>query len=846
MNSALPTLLLFMVLPTADLQGYGQSALNLLQQLGFVVQTWARALGGFQGQAMATGIATTAALMMLVCVVLLLLRARHKTRKFRQELAQLVVLTRAAESANEAKVKFLASMSHRIRTPMNAIVGFTHLALKTDLDPELREHLDTVRTSADWLMHIANDVLEFSRIEAGRLKLADVPFSVSECISSAIKIVEQQASVKNVITTCKMDPQLPEVVCGDPTRLRYVIVNLLEYAVRSTARGSIILSAAVEANSADDVLVRVAVTDTGVAISPAKRPATFEPSQHADVPLESDATDLGIVIAHRLIDLMGGKMESPSESRSDCTFEFTVRLQKQRTAGEPGAPVHAAEIHSFETTQAPEVHASEFQAPEIQALDSHAAKAHASDGLAPKVCPAESDATVSQVAERVGFRELSILVAEDNAVNLRLITKVLESAGHRVWTAANGKEAAHKVQTEGFDLILMDLEMPDLDGLGATRAIRAAEVPGLHVPIYALTAHAFPSDRDRCLAAGMDGFFTKPIVVDEVLQLVSKLAAGTAGTTSADIALDCGEKASIAEADDRKVSTEFDIPQANGSTDNPVQTAETSFGKSDISIEDSNVWVPEVQGIALEPEENEVIPKYLEQEMASSSDIAGRGTDSRNSNADSGKDDFALQAILSNLGDFALNTAGKACDSEAEATSSTDFLDSGGARNLDLSPYLLSKVVGADTNGFSGATNTPEIEENAEIEETCDLAIHAARKLVIADSAEITDANKDVLQEENQSVEVVSLLPGIEVSSGKSDGNGQHANASLSAPAGLALLEATCQLTQELTPPVKQADGLTPTADWDPFDQARKSLSKSRFGVRVIHHDGDPSDRNLI
>jgi len=272
MNSALPTMVLSMGLPIADLQSYRQSALSVPGRLVSATQTWVRAWGGFQQPAViATGAVAAVLLLLLVCVIFLYIRARRETRRFRQELADLVTLTQAAESANEAKAEFLVSMSHRIRTPMNAIVSFTDLALKTDLDSELREYLDTVRTSADWLMHIANDVLEFSRIEAGQPHLDNVPFSISECIRSAMKIVEREASAKKLVLGCKIDPQLPEVVGGDPARLRHVIFNLLDYAVRCTARGSVILSAALESNSADGVLVRVAVTNAGVGIPPIKQ-----------------------------------------------------------------------------------------------------------------------------------------------------------------------------------------------------------------------------------------------------------------------------------------------------------------------------------------------------------------------------------------------------------------------------------------------------------------------------------------------------------------------------------------------------------------------------------------------
>ncbi len=335
-----------MSLPMADLQGYAHNALTLWGRLVYAVQSWVRAPGAPGPALVAIGAATAAILSMVVCVIVLRIRARREKRKFEEELAKLAALKEAAESANEAKAEYLASMSHWIRGPMNAIVGFTDLALKTDLDPELREYLDTVRSSADWLMHIANDVHELPPTEGGKLQLENVPFSISECILSTMKSVEAEASAKKLVTGCKIDPQLPKVLCGDPGRLRELIFNLLDNAVRFTTIGSVILSAALESSSADDVLVRITVTDTGVGISPAKRSLIFEPFRPADAgaAVKSGAKGLGLAISRRLVDLMGGTMEVQSQLGAGSTFEFTARFQKQKTAGELDAPVPAPAV----------------------------------------------------------------------------------------------------------------------------------------------------------------------------------------------------------------------------------------------------------------------------------------------------------------------------------------------------------------------------------------------------------------------------------------------------------------------------------------------------------------------
>ena len=650
----------FMRLPLCDLRSYGGTATALWNRLASAAQSWARTPGAFQGPLLiATAVAGTVVLVMLVCLCVLLLRARRETRKCREELAQLIALTRAAECVNEAKVGFLTNMSHRIRTPMNAIVGFTYLALKTDLDPELREHLDSVRTSADWLMHIANDVLEFSRIEAGRLQLDDVPFSISECIASALKIVEREASAKKIETHCNVDPQLPKMLCGDPTRLRHVVFNLLDHAVRFNKGGSLVLSAALDSKTEDDVFVRFEVTDNGIEIPDAKRRVSFESFGHAETssaPLKSDEAGLGLVISRRLIDLMGGKMISQSESGGGSTFAFTMRFKKHKVEAEIDAPVQASEDAAVGTFG--DAHIKALGDVHIQAFgDAH--------------IRAYQDAHI-QAPSSVDLRKLSILVAEDSPVNLRLITKVLESAGHRVWTAANGREAAHKVQTEGFDLILMDLEMPDLDGLEATRAIRSAEAPSLHVPIYALTAHALPSHRDRCLDAGMDGFLPKPIVVDEMLQLVSKLAAGKVKTSEADISSDHRDNAPKAE----------DVIELVAQPPNPDPEPGV---RSPVALED-----------------NAFTPKYVGQEIITADNVACIAMDSGDSLVDPGEDDFAVEAIQTNSWNLALNSSASARVTEAQ--------------NLDLSAYLL-----------------PREQAEAGVDSECDIAIDVKPVLLNSD-----------------------------------------------------------------------------------------------------------------
>jgi CheY-like chemotaxis protein len=375
-------------------------------------------------------------------------------RRMRDVVAKETELREAAEASNRATTEFLAGMSQEIRTPMNAIVGFTDLALRTQLDPDLREYLETVRTSAQWLMHVVNDALEFSRGEAGRLPLEDTTFSFADCIHSAIKTIEPEAIAKGLSLNCKLDTQIPRFLRGDPTRLRQVIFTLLENAVKHATTGAVTLTAVLESKSAEAILVRLA----------------FEPLVlENQVGAHRVEGALGFAIARKLVQSMGGTFETKNKLGAGTTIEFTAWFRKAKKPA---------------------------------------------DECAQSYCQAPKSG-----------RPLSILIAEDNALSRRLAMKLLASAGHRVSEAANGRQAVELCAKEFFDLVLMDVEMPEADGFEATQRIRGGKSLNSHVPIYALTAHALSGDREKCLASGMDGYIAKPIEIDAVLKIAGEIGS---------------------------------------------------------------------------------------------------------------------------------------------------------------------------------------------------------------------------------------------------------------------------------------------------------------------------------
>ena len=398
--------------------------------------------------------------------------------------------SRMHREASEAKSEFLARISHELRTPLNGVIGMTEMAIETTRCPNVRAHLDISLSAASSLLLLIDEILGYSEIEAGRVSIEQTPFDLRLAVRGAAAMVQQDATDKGLQMVVSIDPELPDALVGDATRIRQVLCYLLTNAVKFTDRGSISLRVDCLSRSEENADLRFEVQDTGIGIAPELRRVIIQPFSQGEryATRTRGGSGLGLTVARELVSRMGGSLDFSSTEGEGSTFFFSLTLP----------------IASLSECPVP---VPERACPEKKIRSE------------PADLPCHTAIPIEMPATSTG---LEILLAEDNPVNRKIAVRLLEKWGHRVQAVEDGEYARQAATSKRFDLILMDIQMPRMNGIEATLAIRIAERQSdRRTPIIALTAHTDPAEKDRCLAAGMDAVLTKPIDKDALEQAVA-------------------------------------------------------------------------------------------------------------------------------------------------------------------------------------------------------------------------------------------------------------------------------------------------------------------------------------
>ncbi|MCX5752943.1 MAG: ATP-binding protein, partial [Candidatus Krumholzibacteria bacterium] len=402
-----------------------------------------------------------------------------------------------AEAASRAKSLFLANMSHEVRTPLNGVVGILKLMEATPLNEKQLRYVNTAITASDTLLSVINDILDFSKIEAGRLELESMNFSVRDLVERVVQMFAERTRLKGIELLVFAQPELPTHMRGDPNRLAQVLINLVGNAIKFTDTGSVTIRVFLEAGGTEHATLRFTVSDTGIGISEEQKGRLFQAFSQGDASTTRrfGGTGLGLAICKNIVELMGGSIGVESVPGAGSTFWFTVKLEMRDDSTVLRKSEHPGALHA--------------------SADGNTAPGRGRSAEMPRGTGAPA-------------RGGRILLAEDNDINQMLVLEILRIAEHECDCVANGWAAVAAFQTGGYDLILMDCQMPEMDGYAATRAIRAwesthsRETRDRRIPIIALTAHALAGDREACLESGMDDYLSKPLDPTVLIALIDR------------------------------------------------------------------------------------------------------------------------------------------------------------------------------------------------------------------------------------------------------------------------------------------------------------------------------------